>query len=63
MVTCEKCHETYLDAVKFCPRDGTALGETAAAMKQTPMQCPRCGAKYQGQKFCAHDGAVLEAAS
>ncbi len=63
MVTCEKCHETYADMVKFCPRDGTALGTTAAAIDRAPKKCPRCGAKYKGLKFCVHDGSVLEAAS
>ena len=63
MVTCEKCHSSYDSAVKFCPRDGTALGATAAAMDRTPRKCPRCGAAYQGQKFCMHDGTPLEATS
>ena len=63
MVTCAKCHESYADAVKFCPRDGTPLSGTTVPADQTPRQCPQCGAKYKGQKFCIHDGAVLEAAS
>lgn len=64
MVTCVKCHETYADAVKFCPRDGSPLGATAAALARAPtMTCPRCGATFKEIKFCVHDGTALEAAS
>jgi NADH pyrophosphatase NudC (nudix superfamily) len=62
MVTCDKCAESYADAVKFCPSDGTPLGATKAAMDKTPKVCSQCGAKYQGLKFCMHDGTLLEAA-
>lgn len=63
MVTCEKCGESYADAVRFCPRDGTPLGATAAAMDRTPRTCSRCGAKSEGLKFCPKDGTLLEPAS
>lgn len=62
-VTCSTCGSEYADDVKYCPRDGTALGATAASLVQEPMKCPKCGARYAGVKFCARDGTRLEPAS
>ena len=61
MRTCPRCHASYNDTVKFCPNDGSPLGEVAKQFAEHPRVCPTCGANYPGGRFCPHDGALLEA--
>lgn len=60
-VICPRCAGEYLDEVRFCPRDGAALGATAAALAMTPMRCPKCATQMNGAKFCPKDGTRMEA--
>lgn len=59
-VICPRCAGEYVAEVKFCPRDGTPLGATAAAMKAAPMRCPKCGTEVAGARFCPKDGTKME---
>jgi hypothetical protein len=67
MKECPKCASTYGDAVKFCPRDGTALAQRIGPIPDptaaNAYRCPTCGAAYGTGRFCMVDGALLEAAS
>jgi len=50
-LTCAACGKTYPAGTKFCPDDGTKLGE---------LTCPACGKKYPaGTRFCPEDGSSL----
>jgi len=60
-IICSTCGSEFADDVKYCPRDGNPLGATAVALGVGPMKCPKCGTGYAGVKFCARDGAKLEA--
>ena len=57
LLTCPTCGATYPEGTKFCPEDGTKLGEPP---KPAEPICPKCGTTYPiGTKFCLEDGTKL----
>ncbi len=59
MRTCPTCGSEYIDEVRFCARDGTAL--RSSAMEVATKRCPKCGQSFLGEvKFCPRDGMKLE---
>ena len=59
MPICPRCGTEYVGDVKVCTVDGTPLPRPTNPQDRTPRKCPKCGAQYEGQKFCARDGTPL----
>jgi hypothetical protein len=59
MPICPVCSTEYVAEVKFCHLDGTPLTRPTNPADRTLRKCPKCGAQYEGGKFCARDGTPL----